>query len=281
MIDLVNVTKKYRGTKAADDISLSIKKPGIYCLLGRNGAGKTTLMKMISGNISSTSGEISVNGARVTTLDMPENVRYIEAAKTQFNMRVSELFKMADGLDPDFDLDFANQMAEKFKLDKNKKYNSLSFGMKTMVTTIITLASNADVVMLDEPVLGFDAIMRNEFYELLQMSFESHPRIIIVSTHLIDEIENTASDIIMIDNGKILLYEDINTVIEKAYKVSGQTDAVEEAVNGLNVIAVEEIGKFSVAYVFDTKRASAEAVELSAISLGDLFIKMVGGKENG
>lgn len=280
MIELVNVTKKYRGTTAIDDISLSLHKPGIYCLLGRNGAGKTTLMKLISGNISSTCGEISVNGTRVTTLDMPENVRYIEAAKTQFNMRVSELFKMADGLDPDFDLDFANRMAEKFKLDKKKKYNALSFGMKTMVTTIITLASNSDVVMLDEPVLGFDAIMRKEFYELLQMSFESHPRVIIVSTHLIDEIENTASDVIMIDNGKILMYEDINTVIEKAYKVSGQTDAVKEAVKGLNVVAVEEIGKFSIAYIFDTKRASGEAVELSSVSLGDLFVKMVGGEEN-
>lgn len=281
MIDLVNVTKKYRGTTAIDDISLSLHEPGIYCLLGCNGAGKTTLMKMISGNISATSGEISVNGIHVTTLNMPENVRYIEAAKSQFNMRVSDLFKMADGLDPDFDSDFANQMADRFKLNRKKKYNSLSFGMKTMVTTIITLASNADVVMLDEPVLGFDALMRKEFYDLLQMSFENHPRIIIVSTHLIDEIENTASDIIMIDNGKILLYEDINTVIEKAYKVSGQTEAVKEAVNGLNVIAVEEIGKFSVAHVFDTKRADGEAVELSAVSLGDLFIKMVGGKENG
>lgn len=280
MIELVKVTKKYGGTKAADDISLSIKKPGIYCLLGRNGSGKTTFMKLISGNISPTCGEISVNGIRVSTLDMPENVRYIEVAKTQFNMCVSELLKMADGLDPDFDLDFANRMAEKFKLDKKKKYNSLSFGMKTMVTTIITLASNSDVVMLDEPVLGFDAIMRKEFYELLQISFENHPRIMIISTHLIDEIENTASDVIMIDNGKILLYEDINTVIEKAYKVTGQTEAVKAAVNGLNVIAVDEIGKFSVAYIFDAKRASGGAVEVSSVSLGDLFIKMVGGEEN-
>lgn len=280
MIDLIRVTKKYGKTMAVDNISLSLHKPGIYCLLGRNGAGKTTLMKLISGNTAATCGEISVNGIPVNTLAMPENVRYIETAKTQFNMRLSELFKLADGLDSEFDLDFAEQMADKFKLNRKKKYNSLSFGMKTMVTTIITLASNADVIMLDEPVLGFDAIMRKEFYELLQISFNNHPRIIIVSTHLIDEIENTASDIIMIENGKILLYEDINTVLEKAYKVSGLTESVKEAVDGLNVIAEEEIGKFSIAHVFDTRRASGEAVELSSVSLGDLFIKMVGGEEN-
>lgn len=280
MIDLVGVTKKYGKTVAADNISLSLHEPGIYCLLGRNGAGKTTLMKLISGNISSTGGQVSVNGSRVTSLSMPENVRYIEAAKSQFNMRISDLFETADGLDADFDLDFAKHMADKFKLNRKKKYNSLSFGMKTMVTTVITLASNADVVMLDEPVLGFDAVMRKEFYELLLMSYESHPRIIIVSTHLIDEIENTASDIIMIENGKILLYEDINTVLEKAYKVSGQTEIVKKALEGLNVIAVDEIGKFSVAYVFDSRRPSDENVELGGLSLGDLFIKMVGGVEN-
>lgn len=280
MIDIMNVTKKYRKATAIDDISLSLNKPGIYCLLGRNGAGKTTLMKLISGNLSATSGEIKVNGIRVNTLDMPENVRYIEAAKSQFNMRISDLFKMAAGLDPEFDADFANRMADKFKLDRKKKYNSLSFGMKTMVTTIISLASNADVIMLDEPVLGFDAIMRKEFYELLQISFEDHPRIIIISTHLIDEIENTATDIIMINNGKILLNEDINTVLEKAYKISGQTEAVKKAANGSNVIDTEEIGKFSAAYVFDTRRASAEDVEISNISLGDLFIRMVGGEND-
>lgn len=76
-------------------------------------------------------------------------------------------------------------MMERFELDGKKKFNHLSLGMKTMVSTIICLASNKSVVLLDEPVLGFDAIMRVEFYDMLTESFQKHPRIIIVSTHII------------------------------------------------------------------------------------------------
>lgn len=79
-------------------------------------------------------------------------------------------------------------MMERFELDGKKKFNHLSLGMKTMVSTIICLASNKSVVLLDEPVLGFDAIMRVEFYDMLIESFRKHPRIIIVSTHIIEEI---------------------------------------------------------------------------------------------
>lgn len=280
MINLVNVCKNYGKVTAIENMSFTLHEPGIYCLLGRNGAGKTTLMKLISGSTPVSSGKVSVNGQKVTTLNMPENVRYIEAAKTQFNMRVSELFKMAYGLDPMFDIEFAEQMADKFKLNRKKKYNSLSFGMKTMVTTIISLASNDEIILLDEPVLGFDAIMRREFYELLQLSFEKNPRIIIVSTHLIDEIAYVASQIIIIDEGKLLINEDINTLTEKSYKVSGVSDSVNSATQGLNVIAKEDIGKFTVAYVFDNRIAKTEGIEIGEMTLGDLFVKMIGGKED-
>lgn len=278
MIDFMNVSKNYGKTQAISNMTINLTEPKIYCLLGRNGAGKTTFMNLIAGNIAASEGEVSVNGQKVTTLNMPEDVRYIEAAKTQFNMKISALLDLAKGLDPAFDMDFAENMVEKFKLNKKKKYNSLSFGMKTMVTTIISLASNDDVIMLDEPVLGFDAIMRAQFYELLNLSFQQHPRVIIVSTHIIDEISNVAEKILIIDEGKILLYEGINSVLEKAYKITGVGSTVEEASKGLNVFAKEQIGKYTVAYVFDKRIASTDEIEIQDMTLNDLFVKMVGGK---
>lgn len=280
MIDFSDVTKRYGKTKAIDNLTLSIHEKKIYCLLGRNGAGKTTFMNLISGNISATSGEVSVNGEIVTTLNMPENVRYIEASKPQFNMRVSDLIKLASGIDSTFDKPFADKMIERFKINKRKKYKSLSFGMKTMVTTIISLASNDDIILLDEPVLGFDAIMRSEFYDLLSLSFSEHPRIIVVSTHIIEEIANVAEQIIIIDNGKLLINENINTIIEKAYKVTGLDNDVRLAVNGLNVLSIERIGKYTIAYVFDKRIQAINSIDITDISLQDLFIKMAGGKEN-
>lgn len=190
-------------------------------------------------------------------------------------MRISELLALAAGVDENFDLDFAEKMVEKFRLDKRKKYNSLSFGMKTMVTTIISLASNDEIILLDEPVLGFDAVMRRQFYDLLSESYERHPRIIVISTHLIDEIADVAGQIIAIDSGKLLFYEDINDVLEKSYKVTGISDTVSLAVKDVNVISREKIGKFTSAYISDKRIPSVDGIEIENVSLQDLFIKMV------
>ena len=280
MISFENVTMQYGKTIAIPNLNLVLEEKNIYCLLGRNGAGKTTLMNLIAGKLTATNGQVAINGGRVDALRMPDNVTYIEAAKRQFNMKISSLLELANGLNEDFDMEFALHMVEKFHLDKNKKYNQLSFGMKTMVTTLISLASNQEILLLDEPVLGFDAIMRTKFYELLQESFERRPRIILVSTHLIDEIATVASQIIMIDKGQIIVNEDINTVIEKSYKLSGLTDQVMEIAEGLNVIESEEVGKYTNCYIYDERKEEVGDVGVSNVSLQELFVKMVGGSDN-
>ena len=122
MIDLKNVTKKYKDTTAVDRVSLSIPESGIYCLLGRNGAGKTTFMKLMAGYIGATEGEIMVDGQRVTPSKMPESVNFIESGSVQFNMRASALIDAAAELQESFDRDFAREMAERFELDTRKKY---------------------------------------------------------------------------------------------------------------------------------------------------------------
>ncbi len=276
MIDFIGVSKRYGHQLALNEISLSLHEPKIYCLLGRNGAGKTTFMRLIAGKIAASAGEVSVGGARVSTLNMPENVRYIESAQPQFNMRIVEMFKFASEVDPGFDVNFALRMADKFKLNKKKKYNSLSFGMKTMVTSILSLASNADVILLDEPVLGFDPVMRREFYELLSLSFAEHPRIIVISTHLIDEIANTAQHILMLSAGTLVVNEQIDDLLSNAYKVSGLSDTVELVTRGKHVLGVDKIGKFSVAYVLDKRINATSDVEISPITLQELFVRFEG-----
>lgn len=280
MISFENVTMKFGKTAAISNVKLVMEEKNIYCLLGRNGAGKTTFMNLIAGKLSATDGQVSINGCRVDTLRMPDNVTYIEAAKRQFNMRIDKLLELADGINENFDMEFALEMVEKFHLDKSKKYNSLSFGMKTMVTTLISLASNQEILLLDEPVLGFDAIMRTKFYDLLQESYARRPRMILVSTHLIDEIAGVAQQIIMIDKGKIILNDDINNVIEKSYKLSGVTDQVLEATDGLNVVANEEIGKYTNCYVYDQRRDTTGDVVATNVSLQEIFVKMVGGSDD-
>ncbi len=181
MIELRQVTKQYGQATVLKSITLSMEEPGIYCLLGRNGAGKTTLLKSIAGYQNITSGMIQVDGKTITTSTLDTGVSYIENFAKHFNLPVRKLIQIASEVNPNYDFDFASEMMERFELDGKKKFNHLSLGMKTMVSTIICLASNKKVILLDEPVLGFDTIMRVEFYNMLTESFQKHPRIIIVT----------------------------------------------------------------------------------------------------
>ncbi|HEX2925647.1 MAG TPA: ABC transporter ATP-binding protein [Ruminiclostridium sp.] len=280
MINFQKVTKTYRQTTALDEIDLDINDNKIYCLLGRNGAGKTTLLKLIAGHINASEGNILVDNKRVSTINMPSCVNFIESRASQFNISVSEMVKLAGTLQDDFDMEFAKDMVKRFKLDKNKKYKQLSFGMQTMITTLLSLASNSRVVLLDEPVLGFDAIMRERFYDLLQTSFEHNPRIIIVSTHLIDEIARVAEDIIILDEGNILITSSINDIDEKAYSLTGRSSEIKTVVKGLNVISEKTLGGFTTAYIFGERTDFPESVKLSPMRLQEFFINIVGGEND-
>ena len=278
MIELQQVTKRYGQAAVLKNITLSIDEPGIYCLLGRNGAGKTTLLKSIAGYQNITDGCIKVDGKEITTSTLDTGVSYIENFAKHFNLPVRKLLKIASEVNPDYDYDFASEMMERFELDGKKKFNHLSLGMKTMVSTIICLASSKAVILLDEPVLGFDAIMRVEFYGMLTESFKKHPRIIIVSTHIIEEIAKTIEKLIIIDRGSIRFFDTLQSVEAKAFSVSGLQRDVEAATRGLNVIGQSTVGGLVTSYIFDTPPQESASIEVRPLSLQDFFIQMVGHK---
>lgn len=278
MIELNQVTKRYGQASVLKNITLTIDEPGIYCLLGRNGAGKTTLLKSIAGYQNITSGSIRVDGKEITTSTLDTGVSYIENFAKHFNLPVRKLLKIASEVNPDYDYNFASEMMERFELDGNKKFNHLSLGMKTMVSTIICLASSKEVILLDEPVLGFDAIMRVEFYDMLTESFKKHPRIIIVSTHIIEEIARAIEKLIIIDKGSISFFDTLQSVETKAFSVSGLQSEVEAATRGLKVIGQDTVGGLVTCCIFDTPPQESASIEVRPLSLQDFFIQMVGHK---
>lgn len=278
MIELKQVTKQYGQATVLKNITLTVDEPGIYCLLGRNGAGKTTLLKSIAGYQNITSGTIQVGGKTITTSTLDTGVSYIENFAKHFNLPVRKLLRIASEVNPNYDYDFASEMMERFELDGKKKFNHLSLGMKTMVSTIICLASNKEVILLDEPVLGFDAIMRVEFYDMLTESFQKHPRIIIVSTHIIEEIAKTIQKLIIIDKGSVRFFDTLQSVETKAFSVSGLQKDVEAATRGLHVIGQDAVGGLVTSYIFDNPPEQAASLEIHPLSLQDFFIQMVGHK---
>ena len=278
MIELKQVTKQYGQATVLKNITLTVDEPGIYCLLGRNGAGKTTLLKSIAGYQNITSGTIQVDGKPITTSTLDTGVSYIENFAKHFNLPVRKLLRIASEVNPNYDYDFASEMMERFELDGKKKFNHLSLGMKTMVSTIICLASNKEVILLDEPVLGFDAIMRVEFYDMLTESFQKHPRIIIVSTHIIEEIAKTIQKLIIIDKGSVRFFDTLQSVETKAFSDSGLQKDVEAATRGLHIIGQDTVGDLVTSYIFDNPPEQAASLEIHPLSLQDFFIQMVGHK---
>ena len=278
MIELKQVTKQYGQATVLKNITLSIEDPGIYCLLGRNGAGKTTLLKSIAGYQNITSGSIQVDGKAITTSTLDTGVSYIENFAKHFNLPVQKLLRIASEVNPNYDYDFAAEMMDRFELEGKKKFRHLSLGMKTMVSTIICLASSKNIILLDEPVLGFDALMRVEFYDMLTESFRKHPRIILVSTHIIEEIAKTIQKLILIDRGSVRFFDTLQAVETKAFCISGLQKDVEAATKDRNVIGQDVVGGLVTSYIFDTPPEETGSLEIRPLSLQEFFIQMVGHK---
>ncbi|MDR1093861.1 MAG: ABC transporter ATP-binding protein [Clostridiales bacterium] len=279
MIRFDNVTKRYGNTAAMDGFSWAAERTGIYCLLGRNGAGKTTLMKLAAGHIGPTAGAVFVNGAQVKMFAMPDAAHFVESGAAQFNVKLSALFRYAADVNPSFDLDFALALAKRFKLDLNKRYKHLSFGMKAMASTLIALSSGREILLLDEPVLGFDPVMRKVFYDMLQEAVAAKPKTVIVSTHIIDEIEKVADSLIIIDKGRLVLCCGMAEIDEKAYSVIGPAEPVKAATEGLRVIGETKAGGFLSRYVYDRRVKPSDKYTVSGLGLQEFFIGLVGTED--
>jgi ABC-2 type transport system ATP-binding protein len=275
MIEFQNVTKDYRSTIALSNFTLRLEQPGIYCLLGRNGAGKTTMLKLLAGHSAATVGKVMVCEKQVGMLHMPTDLYFVESTATQFNTKLGELFHIAAQIHEEFDLPFAFELANRFGLDTKKNYKQLSFGMKVMVNTLIPLASGKNILLLDEPVRGFDPVMRKRFYTMLQEGYVKKQKTVIISTHIIDEIAKVADQLIIIDKGRLVLFSNITEIDEKAYSVSGPSDAVIAATKGLHIIGETNVGSFLTRHIFDSRLDDYEGCLVSSLSLQEFFIDMV------
>lgn len=234
VVEVSRLTKSYRDVTAVDDVSFAIEAGKIYGLLGRNGAGKTTLMQMITAQAFPTSGELRVFG------ESPfENNRVLsricfikESQKYPDNYRVADVLDLCSDLFPNWDRDFADRLVEAFRLPPKRQMRKLSRGMLSSVGIVAGLASRAPLTIFDEPYLGLDAASRSLFYELLVEDYAEHPRTVILSTHLIDEVSRILEHVIVINDGRVLIDEETDSLRNRAFTVSGATADVEAFAKG-------------------------------------------------
>lgn len=282
IVELKGLTKRYGKTAAVEDISLAIEEKKIYGLLGRNGAGKTTVMHMITAQLFPTSGEVFLfgeppyenNRVLTNTVFIKESQKYPDSYTVKTTLEAAAL------LYPDWDQQFAMELVELFRLPMKRRIKKLSRGMLSSVGIIIGLASRAPLTIFDEPYLGLDAVARSLFYDKLLEDYGQHPRTIILSTHLIDEVSQLLEHVIVIDNGRILLDEEADALRGRACSIAGQVAAVELFLTGRTVLGRETLGAFGTATILgelspqEIRQTRELGLELSPVSLQQLIVHL-------
>ena len=284
IVEARGLTKRYRGITAVDGVDFQIARDSITGLLGRNGAGKTTLMHLLTGQEFATSGSISVAGGNpVENPAVLQHTCFIkESQRYPDDFKPKHVFAAAPGFFPNWDADFARDLAAEFRLPVDRRIKKLSRGQLSSVGIIVGLASRAPITIFDEPYLGLDAIARQGFYDRLLADYAEHPRTVILSTHLIDEVGALLEHALVIDNGRIIIDSPVDALRAHAATIAGPADAVERAIGQLEVLHRERLGGFVSATVAGvTERALAEArsagLEVGPVSLQQLIIRQTGG----
>ncbi|MBN4051172.1 ABC transporter ATP-binding protein [bacterium AH-315-L21] len=179
-IEVKGVTKVYnKKTKALDNISITIEPNKIYGLLGRNGAGKTTLLNILTTKIFPTSGEITIGGEEVFENDKVLGKIFYIMVDSAMPWAFHRVFKRMKDFYPDFDIEYAKELADRFDIDVSKKSKVLSTGEFSLFKAILALASNAEILLLDEPVLGVDPNHREMLYKEMIKNYSEKPKTII------------------------------------------------------------------------------------------------------
>ncbi|MBO3665112.1 ABC transporter ATP-binding protein [Microbacterium stercoris] len=281
VIEVQGLTKRYKDTLALDAVSFAIEKDTIYGFLGRNGAGKTTAMSILTAQNFATSGSVRVFGddpyenARVLSrvCFVRESQKYPDDATAKHALAAARLFF------PHWDQQLADQLIEEFQLPLRTRIKKLSRGQLSAVGVIIGLASRAEITFFDEPYLGLDAVARQIFYDRLLADYAEHPRTILLSSHLIDEVANLVERVLVIDHGRIIMDETTEDALQKATNLVGPADAVEEFTRGREVIHRESLGRVSSVTFLGTLTAaersevSAAGLELAPVSLQQLIVR--------
>ncbi|OZG62168.1 ABC transporter [Bifidobacterium lemurum] len=259
---ITNLSKTFDGVPALDRVSLVLNDGVIYGLFGRNGAGKSTLMATIANRIVPSGGGITLDGANALDNERAQGRVYLVNETLPFLMAHSlkSFFRNEERFYGGFDWTLATRMLVAFDIDPASKYGGLSLGSRMIVRLVAALCVPVDVLLLDEPVLGLDAVNRELFYRFLLEAYAERPRTIVISTHIIDEIAHVIEHAIILEEGQVFDDFAMDRVARRAAELTGPADVVEAyaAGNWLLVMRRQSLG----AMVALTVKGEVDAADL-------------------
>lgn len=279
-LGLSHVSKVFRGGQGVHDVSFTLQPQVIHGLIGANGSGKSTLLSLIAGQRFPDSGLITYGGAPVNEHAAALNqiclVKTYERSWDNYSLK--EIFQFASFFYPHWDEKLAGELMGRFQLDGRKNYQQLSRGGQSMAGIIKGLASRAPLTLLDEPVTGLDASMREIFYRTLLEDYSHFPRTFVITTHLIEEAENLFEQMLYIRKGRIDFQGPADEFAQGATYITGPATVLEKLLTDTRVLHSERLGgKLLLALTHlsdpaERKQLQEQGAELSPVPLQKLFV---------
>ncbi|MGH8306774.1 MAG: ABC transporter ATP-binding protein [Gammaproteobacteria bacterium] len=279
LIKARGLSKNYGSLHALDKVDFDIEEGRIVGLIGPNGAGKTTALKAILG-LTNFDGELDVLGhdPRKGREKMMREVCFIaDVATLPRWLKVADAIEFVEAVHPHFSRARALHFLERTKISQKSKVGQLSKGMVTQLHLALIMAIDARLLVLDEPTIGLDILYRKEFYSNLLNDYFDEKRTILVTTHQVEEVEKLLTDLMFINNGKLVLNDSMEGISEKYAEVLVNADKT-EAARGLKPLSEREIfGKKLFLFEDVDRNRLQELGEIHTPSVADLFVaKMTG-----
>jgi len=272
-----DVTKRFGEVRAVDNVSFEIEKGKILGLIGPNGAGKTTLLKAVLG-LTDCEGDLSVLGLDPfkQRKQLMQQICFIaDVAVLPRWIKVWQLLDYVEAIHPNFSRSRAEELLKQTKVQAGAKVKELSKGMVTQLHLSIIMAIDARLLVLDEPTLGLDILFRKEFYANLLNDYFDEERTILITTHQVEEIENLLTDVMFINDGKILLDSSMDTLGEKYIELMASGESAEKA-RGFGPMSESELFGKSVMLFEGVARENLEGLgEIRFPSVADLFVAKI------
>ncbi|MFQ5547982.1 MAG: ABC transporter ATP-binding protein [Woeseia sp.] len=279
LVSAGNVSKFYGDVHAVDNVSFDIEKGKIMGLIGPNGAGKTTLLKAVLG-LTECQGNLSVLGLDPfrQRKELMQQICFIaDVAVLPRWIRVTQLLDFIEAIHPHFSRGRAEELLARTRVRPDARVRELSKGMVTQLHLSIITAIDAKLLVLDEPTLGLDIIFRKEFYGNLLNDYFDGERTILITTHQVEEIENLMTDVMFINEGKIVLEASMDDLPNRYVELLASGEHA-EAARRLKPIHEREVFGKNILTFEDVSREKLQGMgEVRTPGVADLFVAKVKG----
>jgi ABC-2 type transport system ATP-binding protein len=227
IVDIENLSRAFGNTQALQDVTLRVPRGGVFGLIGSNGAGKTTLIKHILGSHDAQRGSVHVFGLDPVKepVKVLGRIGYMsENRDTPGWMRIQELIDFTSTFYPSWDSGYAKELLELFELDSKQRIRNLSRGQTARVCLLLALAHRPELLVLDEPSSGLDPVIRRDILAAIVRTTAEDGRTVLFSSHLLDEVERLADRIAILHQGRLLLEDSLESVLDSFHRITLRFD---------------------------------------------------------